>query len=80
MHSVGALLSKMVNLKGSFRYGAGVYDMALDLVSSGKIELKPLITHRYDFSQAKEAFQAMVDNKGYDGKPPIKCIIKGPEE
>jgi D-xylulose reductase len=63
----------MLNWKGSFRYGAGVYKLALGLVAQGKIELKPLITHRYKFDQAKEAFQCMVDNKGYDGKPPIKC-------
>ncbi|KAK9895972.1 xylitol dehydrogenase [Cystobasidium minutum MCA 4210] len=73
-------LTKMLNWKGSFRYGAGVYKLALGLVAQGKIELKPLITHRYKFNQAKEAFQCMVDNKGYDGKPPIKCIISGPEE
>ena len=38
-------------------------------MAQGKIALKPLITHRYEFKQAKEAFQAMVDQKGYDGKP-----------
>jgi len=54
--------------------------MALDLVSQGKVQLKPLITHRYSFENAKEAFQCMVDNKGYDGKPPIKCIISGPKD
>lgn len=63
----------MLNWKGSFRYGAGVYKLALGLVAQGKIELEPLITHRYKFNQAKEAFQCMAENKGYDGKPPIKC-------
>jgi len=77
---ITALLTKMVTLKGSFRYGAGVYKLAIDLVAQGKIALKPLITHRYEFKQAKEAFQAMVDQKGYDGKPPIKCIISSPQE
>jgi len=77
---ITTMLVKMINVKGVFRYGAGVYKLALDLVSQGKIDLQPLITHRYDFKQAKEAFQCMVDNKGHDGKPPIKCIIAGPEE
>lgn len=63
------LLTWTIRHLGSFRYGAGVYKLAIDLVAQGKIALKPLITHRYEFKQAKEAFQAMVDQKGYDGKP-----------
>ena len=73
-------LCKMIKMRGSFRYGAGVYKLALDLVASGKIKLSPLITHRYAFKDAQKAFQCMMDNKGYDGKPPIKCIIAGPED
>lgn len=58
---------------GSFRYGPGVYKLAIDLVAQGKIQLKPLITHQYKFDQAKDAFKCMVDGTGYDGKVPIKC-------
>jgi D-xylulose reductase len=97
-------LCSEVRYLGSFRYGPGVYQTAIDLVSSGKIDLKPLITHRYSFMDSPKyvravhhgelrwvvvvfangfcdilrAFQAMIDQKGYDGKPPIKVIIDGP--
>lgn len=47
--------------------------MALDLVASGKIQLKDVITHRYAFKDALAAFECMRDGKGYDGKAPIKC-------
>lgn len=40
-------LSKELTVKGSFRYGPGDYPLAISLVSSGKIDVKPLITHRY---------------------------------
>lgn len=73
INSLSTALTKMVNMQGSFRYGAGVYQLAIDLVAQGKIDLKPLISHQYAFKDAKEAFQCMIDNKGHDGKPPIKC-------
>jgi len=40
-------LAKELTVKGSFRYGSGDYPLAISLVSSGKIDVKPLITHRY---------------------------------
>lgn len=55
------------------RIGQGDYRLALDLVAAGKIQLKDIITHRYRFEDALQAFECMRDGKGYDGKPPIKC-------
>lgn len=40
-------VGKELNVKGSFRYGAGDYPLAISLVASGKLDVKPLITHRY---------------------------------
>ena len=48
---------RMMAIKGSFRYGAGVYDLAISLVARGLIDLKPLVTHRYSFEEAPAAFQ-----------------------
>ena len=47
----------MMAIKGSFRYGAGVYDLAISLVARGLIDLKPLVTHRYPFEEAGAAFK-----------------------
>lgn len=58
---------------------SGDYELAIGLVAAGKIDLKPLITHRFSFQDAKEAFAANRAGKGPDGKPVIKAIISGPD-
>jgi D-xylulose reductase len=45
-----------LTVKGSIRYLAGCYPAAIDLISKGKIDVKPLITHRFPFEQSEEAF------------------------
>jgi len=72
------LLVKELKVRGSFRYGYGDYPLAIDLVASGKIDLKPLVTHRYKFEDAVEAFESTKKGMGQDGKPVIKAIIEGP--
>ncbi|KAF9076750.1 xylitol dehydrogenase [Rhodocollybia butyracea] len=73
------LMTKEVALKGSFRYTQGDYPQAIALVSQGKIDLKPLVTHRYKFDEAIVAFQATRSGKSDDGKAVIKAIISGPD-
>lgn len=46
-----------LTVKGSIRYLAGCYPAAIDLISKGKIDVKPLITHRFNFEQSEEAFE-----------------------
>ncbi|KAH8883606.1 hypothetical protein GQ53DRAFT_752824 [Thozetella sp. PMI_491] len=67
-----ALCAKEITAKGSFRYSAGDYKLALDLVSSGKVDVKKLITKVVEFSQAEEAF-----NEVKEGQV-IKILIAGP--
>jgi len=76
---VTALLIKEINFKGSFRYGPGDYPLAIALVAQGKIDLKPLVTHRYPFDKAIEAFEATKAGKSADGKGVIKAVISGPD-
>ncbi|OJT04132.1 hypothetical protein TRAPUB_5177 [Trametes pubescens] len=76
---VTTLLVKEINFKGSFRYGPGDYELAIALVSQGKIDLKPLVTHRFSFDQAIQAFQTTRAGKSEDGKPVIKAVISGPD-
>ncbi|ESK96104.1 xylitol dehydrogenase [Moniliophthora roreri MCA 2997] len=76
---LGMLMVKELVFKGSFRYGPGDYALAIALVSQRKIDLKPLVTHRYTFKEAIEAFQATRAGKSGDGKGVIKAIISGPD-
>jgi len=77
---IGMFLEKELTVKGSFRYGAGDYPMAISLVSSGKIDVKPLITHRFPFEDAEAAFETARTGKGPDGQAVIKAIVDGPKE
>ncbi|KAJ0282407.1 hypothetical protein COL940_005156 [Colletotrichum noveboracense] len=65
------LVNKEITVKGSLR-------LAIDLVRQGRINLKPLLTHRFPFKYAAKAFKAMQDGNGDDGKVTIKVIIDGP--
>jgi D-xylulose reductase len=76
---ITSALVKEIQIRGSFRYGPGDYELAIALVAQGKIDTKPLVTHRYLFDEAADAFQAMRTGKGKDGKGIIKAIIDGPQ-
>lgn len=73
------MLIKEVTIKGSFRYGPGDFPTAISLVAQGKIDLKPLITHRLPFNQTLDAIKIVQAGKSEDGKPVIKAIISGPD-
>lgn len=45
-----AAAAREVDILGVFRY-RNTYQLCVDLISSGRIDVKPLITHRYGFSQ-----------------------------
>jgi len=53
-----------IDLIGVFRY-ANVYPKALSLVASGQINVKPLITHRFNLEQCTNAFE--LAESGADG-------------
>ncbi|OJJ83009.1 NAD(P)-dependent alcohol dehydrogenase [Aspergillus glaucus CBS 516.65] len=44
-------------IKGSIRYLTGCYPAAIDLISSGRINVKPLITNRFKFEESEQAFE-----------------------
>ena len=47
------------------------YPTALAMISSGKVNVKPLVTHRFDLEQAIDAFEAA--RKGDGVKIIINC-------
>jgi D-xylulose reductase len=61
-------------MKGSFRYGAGDYQLAVDLIGSGKVNAKALISRKVTFEEAEEAFKDVKAGKG------IKLLIEGPRD
>ena len=60
-------------VRGSIRYTTGCYPAAVELVASGKIDLKPLIINRFKFENTKEAFE-LVRQKHENV---IKVLIQG---
>ncbi|KAI1075953.1 GroES-like protein [Whalleya microplaca] len=68
------LCIKQVTAKGSFRYSSGDYRLAIDLVGTGRINVRDLITDTVPFQQAEEAYQRV------KGGQAIKILISGPNE
>ncbi|KAL3482892.1 chaperonin 10-like protein [Aspergillus germanicus] len=62
-----------LTIRGSIRYTTGCYPVAVDLVASGKIDVKRLITNRYTFEEAEEAFELVRQGK----ESVIKVVIQG---
>lgn len=50
---------RALNIKGSIRYTTGCYPQAVELVASGKVKPRALITHRFKFEQSLEAFEVV---------------------
>lgn len=71
---ITTLCIKEITTKGSFRYGSGDYKLAVQLVASGQIDVKKLITGTVKFEEAEEAFKSVKAGKG------IKILIAGPNE
>jgi len=49
------------------------YNDALELVASGKIDVKPLITHNYKIEETKQAFETSRTGAGGAIKVMIHC-------
>jgi D-xylulose reductase len=54
---ITAVCTKGLSIKGSIRYRPGSYAAAIELISRGKIDVKKLVTNRFRFEQAEEAFE-----------------------
>jgi L-iditol 2-dehydrogenase len=65
---------KELDVKGLFRY-ANTWPTAIELVSSGRINVKPLVTHRFPLADVVRAFE--VTRTGADGA--IKAVVTLPQ-
>lgn len=69
-----ALCTKEITMKGSFRYSSGDYKLAVELISTGKVDVKKLISGTVKFEDAEKAFENVKAGKC------IKMLIAGPNE
>ncbi|HID90465.1 TPA: NAD(P)-dependent alcohol dehydrogenase, partial [Candidatus Bathyarchaeota archaeon] len=62
---------KELTVRGVLRY-AGQYEIALELVSSGKVNVRPLITHRFPLEELERAIRIVEERS----ENVIKAIIR----
>lgn len=68
---LGSAAMSEIDIKSVFRY-RNCYPLALALVESGKIDLKPLVSHRFTLEDSLEAFRLCSQGEGI--KIVINCI------
>lgn len=68
---VAAAIIKEARLETVFRY-ANNFDRAVNLIASGKVDLKPLISQTFDFAESIEAFDRAAKGLATDVKLQIR--------
>jgi D-xylulose reductase len=68
---VSSIAAKEIRIETVFRY-ANVFDRALAIIASGKIDLKPLISDTLPFEQSVAAFERAAEGRPTDVKLQIK--------
>ncbi|XP_028413386.1 sorbitol dehydrogenase-like [Dendronephthya gigantea] len=66
-------LAREVDIRGIFRY-VNCYPIALSLVASGAVNVKPLVTHRFKLEESIKAFETTEKGEG------IKVVIQCSKE
>ena len=69
--NVAAAVVRELRIETVFRY-ANVYDRAIDLIASGKVDLKPLISETFAFDDSIKAFERAAESRPTDVKLQIK--------
>src|SRR5665213_3197649 len=69
--NVAAAVINELRIETVFRY-ANVYDRAIDLIASGKVNLKPLITETFAFDDSIKAFERAAEGRPTDVKLQIR--------
>ena len=68
---ISAIAAKEIRIETVFRY-ANVFDRALAMIASGKVDLKPLISETFPFEQSVAAFERAAEGRPNDVKLQIK--------
>ncbi|KAK7484535.1 hypothetical protein BaRGS_00024167 [Batillaria attramentaria] len=69
--------TKEVDVKGMLRF-ANTFSIALDLLTSGLVDVKPLVTHKFPLEDAEKAFQTAgtVAGKVYLREPELSTVTE----
>jgi D-xylulose reductase len=65
--NIPAAMGKELRIETVFRY-ANMYERSLNLIGSGKVDLKPLISSTFDFERSIEAFERAAEGRPADVK------------
>jgi L-iditol 2-dehydrogenase len=65
------VMTKEVEIKSVFRY-RNIYPAAIQAIADGKIDVKGIVTHEFDFENSKKAFDFVIENK----TDVVKAVIK----
>jgi len=65
------LILKEASLATVFRY-RNKYPVAIEAIASGAIKIKDIVTHTFDFEDAKKAFDFVIENPS----DVVKAVIK----
>lgn len=65
------LVDKEVDIQSTFRY-RNIYPVAIDMLASGRIDIKTIITKIYNFEDTRQAFEDCIENK----QSVVKAVIK----
>jgi D-xylulose reductase len=76
---VAGAISKEVRVETVFRY-ANIFDRALQLIASGKVDLNPLITETFNFADSIKAFERAAAGNPSDVKLQILLDEAEPEK
>jgi L-iditol 2-dehydrogenase len=71
MYKYKGALDKEITFKTVFRY-RHIYPMAIEAVAAGKVNLKGIVTHEFDFDHVQEAMDSSVKDKANI----VKAVIK----
>ncbi|XP_013413887.2 sorbitol dehydrogenase isoform X1 [Lingula anatina] len=66
---LGLAVAKEIDIHTNLRY-CNDYPVAIELVSSGQVHIKPMVTHRFNLEQTLEAFEMAKSGQA------IKCMIE----
>jgi D-xylulose reductase len=72
--NVPAAVAKEIRIETVFRY-ANIYERALQLIASGKVNLKPVITGTFHFSESIQAFERAA--KGLPSDVKLQILLDG---
>ena len=61
-YNFSQIMDKEATIKSVFRY-RNIYPKAIAAVAKGAIDVKPLVTHEFDFDHIQEAYQEALNNR-----------------